>query len=259
VTSSGCSLVNRLRAKDSLNEGVREFNKGSYENAQKKFERALELSPDLGNAQLFHARALNARFEQSLTEDLGLKTIAAYDVIINNKESTPQAVDQALAFKGAAYDKLSSLQPEKAAEYKTKYRETLLKRAELPAASTQTKADVYYTLGVSFWKDSYELNFPYVSRRPPVPIPPDVTEKMKPDIRKAHEFLQKTISVKPDYANAWFYESLVYIEDAKTELDAAKRKQLLANVEEYRNKYIKMNAQQKAEQGAESTEAAPSK
>ena len=66
IAAPGC-VINRLRAKDNLNEGVREFNKGKYELAQEKFQRALELSPDLTNAQLFYARAVNARFAHSLS------------------------------------------------------------------------------------------------------------------------------------------------------------------------------------------------
>ena len=37
---------------------------------------------------------------------------------------------------------------------------------------------------------------------------------MKPLAQKAHEYLQKAISVDPNYANAWFYEKLVYIDSS---------------------------------------------
>ncbi|HLG16715.1 MAG TPA: hypothetical protein VJH03_19765 [Blastocatellia bacterium] len=243
VAASGCNVINTLRAKNSLNEGVHDFNKGSFEDAEKKFERALELSPDLPNARLFHARAINARFDQALTEDLGMQTIKAYDDLMNRNKDNLEAVDQSLAFQAAVYDKLTGLDPTKAQEYKQKQRETLLRRAELASASVQTKADVYYTIGVGYWKESYELNYQYAKANQT--IPSDVLERMKPHVQRAHEYLQKAISVKPDYANAWFYESLVYIEDAKTEQqDAAKRKQLLAHVDEYRAKYIKMQKEQ---------------
>src|SRR5437870_1048918 len=77
LTTPGCGVVNKLRAKNSLNEGVREFNKGKYQTAEDKFSRALELSPDLTNAQLYYAQAVKAQFDQILSEDLGKKTIAA--------------------------------------------------------------------------------------------------------------------------------------------------------------------------------------
>jgi len=67
LLTPGCGVVNSLRAKNSLNDGVREFNKGKYQVAEEKFLHALELDPDLTNAQLFYARALNAQFDQHLT------------------------------------------------------------------------------------------------------------------------------------------------------------------------------------------------
>jgi hypothetical protein len=51
MTTQGCGVVYKLLAKDKLNEGVREFNKGKFELAEEKFKHALELSPDMLNAQ----------------------------------------------------------------------------------------------------------------------------------------------------------------------------------------------------------------
>ena len=106
----GCGVVNSLRAKNSLNDGVREFNKGKYQLAEEKFAHALELNPDLTNAQLFYARALNAQFDQNLTDELGKKTIDAYDEIINKNQDKPDVVDQALAFKANIYSQLTQSQ-----------------------------------------------------------------------------------------------------------------------------------------------------
>src|SRR5262245_54320324 len=163
MSTSGCSMVNRLRAKDRLNEGVREFNKGKYDTAQKEFEKALEMSPDMVSAQLFYARALNARFDQSLTEDLGLQTIKAYDNLVNLDPNNPESVDRAYAFQADVYKKLTSVSADKFEEYKTKQHEKLLARANLPTAKPSAKADVYYSIGVDYWQASYNLSSPYTS------------------------------------------------------------------------------------------------
>ena len=256
----GCSsnVIDTLRAKNELNLGVHEFNRGGYNEAEKKFERALELSPELPNARLFYARAINARFDQSLTEELGIKTIKAYDTIISKNQDSPAALDQALALQAAVYEKLAGIEPAKAAEYKLKHRDVLLRRAELARAAkqTQAEADVYYIIGSGYWKESYELNYPYAKAKQVTPA--DVLEKMKPHIAMAHQYLQMAISVKPDYANAWFYESLVYIEEAKVEQDAAKRKQLMAKVDSFRKRYIDMQAPPK-EQAGQAAAQTPSK
>lgn len=240
LATPGCGVINKLRAKNALNDGVREYNKGKFDLAQKQFEHALDLSPDLVNAQLYKARALNARFDGDLSEGLAKDTLAAYDQIITKNPDNHEAIDQSLAFKANIYDQLTRVVPDKSKEYKQLQRETLEKRAELAWATTKTKADVYYTLGVSFWKESYDSNAGYLQKKQP--IPPKVFDDMKPLVQKAHEYLQKTISVDPNYANAWFYEKLVYLEQLK--YDTAHQKDLRDKVEEMQEKYLAMQKQQ---------------
>lgn len=250
LTTPGCGVVNSLRAKNSLNDGVREFNKGKYQLAEEKFARSLELNPDLTNAQLFYARALNAQFDQGLTDELGKKTVDAYDDIIRKNQDKPDAVDQALAFKANIYNQLTRANPERANEYRANQRETLEKRATLASATAKTKADVYYTLGVGYWQESYDLNASYVSHNKP--IPQDVLDKMKKLVPKAHEYLLLATSVDPNYANAWFYEKLVYIEEMK--YTPAKQNELKAKALEMQDKYMAM---QKAQQQQAAVEASP--
>jgi len=241
----GCGVINRLRAKDALNNGVREFNKGKFDLAQEKFAQALELSPELTNAQLFYARALNSQFDQNLTEDLGKKTVQAYDDIIAKNRNNAEVVDQSLAFKANVYEKMASINADKSEEYKQLQRDTLITRAELPSATTRAKADVYYTLGVGYWKESYDMNAGYLLKKQP--IPPDILAKMKPIIGKAHEMLQKAISVDPTYANAWFYEKLVYLEELKVE--PGRQKELVAKVNDMQEKYNQIQKEQKEHAG----------
>ena len=245
-------MVNKLRAKNSLNEGVREFNKGKYQTAENKFSHALELSPDLTNAQLYYAQAVKAQFDQNLSEELGKKTIAAYDNVMNRNQGNDAAIDQALAFKANIYDQLARVNPDKAAEYKQLQRETLEKRANVPSATSKTKADVYYTMGVGYWKESYDMNAGYLQKNRAVP--PEILQKMKPLVQKAHEYLQRAVSVDPDYANAWFYEKLVYIEEMK--YDPARMNELKAKATAMQDKYIAM---QKLQQQQAASEAPPSK
>ena len=252
LAAPGCGVVNKLRAKNSLNEGVREFNKGKYQTAEDRFLRALELSPDLTNAQLYYAQAVKAQFDQALSEELGKKTIAAYDNVINKNQGNDTAVDQALAYKANIYDQLARVNPDKAAEYKQLQRDTLEKRASLPSATNKTKADVYYTLGVGYWKESYDMNAGYLQKNRPVP--PEILQKMKPLVQKAHEYLQRAVSVDPDYANAWFYEKLVFIEEMK--YDPARLNDLKVKATAMQEKYIAM---QKQQQQQAASEASPSK
>jgi hypothetical protein len=234
ATLSGCGLVNKLRAKNNLNEGVRSFNSGKYDVAQERFQDAMDLDPDSANAQLFYARAVNARFEQKLTPELGLKTLDAYEKIISHNQSDPQTVDKALAFESKVYDELANMSSEKdkAEEYKQKGREVLLRRAELSSADASTKAAVYYTIGQGYWKESYGISSAYTKTMPDgklniQPILGEQQDRMRQAVLKGQEYLEKALSVKPDYADAYAYQKLLYIEEYKIESNPAKKQELL--------------------------------
>ncbi|HKV38872.1 MAG TPA: tetratricopeptide repeat protein [Blastocatellia bacterium] len=256
VSMSGCILVNKLRAKNNLNDGVRDFNNGHYEQAQDLFAFALSLDPDNANAQLYYARALNARFEQKQTEDLGLKAIDAYETIIAHKHNDdPGATDKALAFEAIVYNELAAIKPDKADEYKDKGRDALSKRADLPSATANTKAQVYYTIGDGYWDEAYHLSSPYAKpvagQTQQQKIPPEVIAKMKPLLVKAHEYLTRAIALKPDYGDAWAIQKLTYIQDLSVERSSegppAAQTEILARIKEADETARKLYAQQKQE------------
>lgn len=258
---SGCGLVNKLRAKNNLNEGVREFNNGKYDLAQDKFASALTLDPDNANAQLFYARAINARFEQTQSPETALKAIDAYQNIINHSGDKPKAVDQALVFQAALYKELAGAAPDKSSEYKDKATAAILKRTELPTATDDSRASAYYTVGHDYWEDSYNLSKPFQKmvggKFETQQIPPEVADKMRPLLAKAHEYLSKAISLKSDYADAYAIQKLTYIQDMLIESNPANKEQLSKKVTEMNDLAMKAYEQQKA-QAAQAATASPS-
>jgi tetratricopeptide (TPR) repeat protein len=244
----GCSLVNKLRAKNDLNEGVREFNRGRFDLAQQRFETALDLNPENIDARLFYSRTLNARFEQKQTEEAGLKAANSYESIIKQTKDG-KAVDQALAFESRVFEQLATINPEKAEDYKNKQYELLLKRAELPSADEKTKAAVYYTIGRDYWQQAYNTSKQYMTvvggTVQQKPIPSATVEKLKPLVTKAHEYLSKAISHEPDYADAWAINKLTYIQDKMIETNPAKKAQLDAKIAEADENAKKYYEQQK--------------
>src|SRR5215472_12447337 len=242
----GCSLVNKLRAKNDLNEGVREYNRGRYAVAQQQFETALDLDPNNANAQLFYARSLNAQFEQKQTEESGLKTAESYENIIKHNKDNDKAVDQALAFESHVYEQLATINPDKADQYKNKQYELLQKRADLPSADDKTKAAVYYTIGRDYWQEAYNLSKQYTKNGVlDKAIPSDAVAKLKPLNTKAHEYLSKSISHEPDYADAWAITKLVYIQDKMVESNSAAKAQLDAKINQANDNAKKYYDQQK--------------
>jgi hypothetical protein len=136
-----------------------------------------------------------------------------------------------------------NVNPDKAGEYYALYRETGEKRANLPSATMATRSGLYFVLGTSYWRESYDMNAGYISRNQP--IPPNILEKMKPLVQKAHEYLQKAISVNPNDANAWYYEKLVYIEEIKCA--PSRTDELSKKAMEMQDKYTAMQKQQQQE------------
>src|SRR3954468_5160079 len=66
VSTQGCSLVNRIRAKNEINEAARAYKAGRFAEAQQHSERALQLYPDDKNAPLFIARSIHAQYKQGV-------------------------------------------------------------------------------------------------------------------------------------------------------------------------------------------------
>ncbi len=140
----GCGFYYSLQAKNRLNEGIRTFNKGKYEEARDLFKEAIELDPDNLNARLFYATALNAEFQKSLNSQdvdksgavtLGENAIKAFEELLAMKPEFKLA-DKATAFIANAYKSLRGLyNPEreaaKVADMRAKYLAALEQRAGL--------------------------------------------------------------------------------------------------------------------------------
>jgi hypothetical protein len=62
VTSSGCGIINRIRAKNELNEAARTYREGHFVEAEQHSRRALELDPENKTAPSFIARTFLAEF-----------------------------------------------------------------------------------------------------------------------------------------------------------------------------------------------------
>lgn len=241
VATQGCGVINKLRAKNALNEGVREFNKGKYEEAEVKFGEAAKLSPDLANAKLFHARTVYQLYDQQRTPEMAQKALAAYQDIIDTSKDNPHLVDQALAFQADIYDKLTKSAEEKgdegkqkANEYRKKYHEVLEARATLPGAKDDTKAAVYYSIGQSYWSDSFKVSRSYVNYDGTLkqPIPPDKADQMRQAIPKALQYLTEALKYNPEYADVWTIKKLTLMQQNFITNDPAEKAKLKAQIDE---------------------------
>jgi len=264
LATGGCGVINKLRAKNALNEGVREFNKGKYDEAQVKFAKAVELSPDLANAKLFNARTIYQLYDQQRTQEAADKALAAYQDIVNTSKDNPQLQDQALAFQADIYDKLTKLAEEKgdagkqqAADYRKKYHEVLEARAALPGAKDDTKAAVYYSIGQSYWSDAFKASRSYVNYDGTLkqPIPPDKVAQMRPAIERSLEYLNQALQYNPGYADVWTIKKLALMQKKFITTEPAQQQALQKDIDAADKKAKELYEKRKQEAADANTKA----
>jgi len=273
VSLQGCSLVNKLRAKNELNEGVRTFNKGKYEESKVIFEQALEYDPDNVNARFFYAMSVNALFEKSLNSQevdksgsiqLGQQTIDAFQKVYD-KAPDLKFKDRAISFMAKAYkslrDQVYDPKTDKAQydEARAKYLGYLEQRVNLEGQTNDVKAQMFYTIGDDHWKEAHEIIEGYAKKDPATPaapptypdLPADKLPQINAAIAKSHEYMQKAIAMDPNYPEPYLGEKLLYLEEAKLATDPAKKDAVRAKVEQWDEQYREKLSDQQTAQAAE--------
>jgi tetratricopeptide (TPR) repeat protein len=249
--SSGC-FIRKLQAKDRLNTGVRLFNAGKYDLAEKAFQEAKELNPSLMQAHLFYATALRSRVlneEGENQTETARRAIEAYKQLLNPEyqgKLPEKDRDQVYAFIADLYKTLDDT---------NSYREWLQKRADLPSQKEVTKSDCLYGIGVTYWniatKASKKYEFavpgkPSEFKKPNEWSKEDI-EELTQSVQKGLMYMDKAISVYPKYTNAYSYRSLLLKEQIKVETDPEKIKTLEKTAQEANEKFQELNRQEAAE------------
>src|SRR5882672_8502783 len=101
VMTSGCGLVNRVRAKNQLNEAAQAYHDGHFEEAEQYSRKAADLDPDSKTAPLFIARSIHAQYRPGVQAPENIakanEAIQAYQKIL---EKDPKSEE---AYKAIAY------------------------------------------------------------------------------------------------------------------------------------------------------------
>jgi TonB family protein len=103
------------------------------------------------------------------------------------------------------------------------------------------RARISYELGVEYWKRAYELTARYVTRNQPVPE--DVSSAIRPWVAQGHFCIQTAQNLAPDFANSWFYEKLLALQEFYIESDPNKKKLLQQRALEAQDHYLRLTKQ----------------
>jgi hypothetical protein len=217
AAGAGCSLVNKIRAKNELNETARAYREGHFDIAEQHAKRALELDPNNMTARIFIARVIHQQYKPGVDSSDNIQrardAIAAYQSILEKDANNEEAYKAISVLYAAIKDD-------------AKLREWILKRANDSNMPPEKRAEAFAILAGKDWDCSYK-----VTELPDVKVTsneggkPNVTYK-KPTQQKDFDTIQKcvargleeaetAIKLDPNNESAWSYKTNLLLEAAK--------------------------------------------
>ncbi len=217
VGSGGCTLVNKIRAKNELNETARSYRDGRFEEAEQHAKRALYLDPDNKTAPIFIARVIHQQYKPGVDQPENIaKAREAIDAYKHVLEKDPNNEE---AYKAISV-LLAAIKDEK------NLRDWISKRANDPNQASEKRAEAYAILAGKDWDCSFK-----VTELPDVKVTSTeggnakVTYK-KPKEQKDFDKIQQcvargleeaetAIKYDPNNESAWSYKTNLLLEQAK--------------------------------------------
>ena len=258
--SGGCAQIKEIIGKDKLNQGILKFNQGKTEEALDFFVSASELRPEDAKVWM----CLGATKYKMLNKE-GLDPRATAQQSLDYYLKALEKAGSDCKTKDNAYGYIATIYGDNFND-EDKRREWLLKRADDACATNDIKAQTFYSIGVKYWQCAYDESTRYADKAKTNSEPfharnfynaPD-KQKFDDCLAKAFENIEKSISFKADYGEAYSYKSLLWRERQKSTSDEAARKKYDEEAQKEAKIAIKLaeEAKAKAEAEAKAKEAA---
>jgi len=234
VSTSGCSLVNRIRAKNQLNEAARAYHDGHFEEAEQYSRKALELDPDSKTAPLFIARTIHAQYKPGVQAPENLakanEAIKAYQVVLERNPKSDEAYKAIAYLYGATKDT-------------EKLRGWISARANDGSVPAEKRAEAYVVLASQDWDCSFKITeLPsnqtktLVNNKMTIAYKKPANQKdfdtAQACMKRGLEEVDNAIKLDPNSEPAWSYKTNLLIEavrlaemDGKTDQKAQLEKQ----------------------------------
>ncbi len=255
LSTSSCGYIYQVIGKDKLNQGILKYNQGKTDEAMAFFESASQFIPDKADVWLclgavWYKRTKGGEASDEERKNSSLKALEAYNKALDLSGSNCKIRDNAIGYIATIHDELQHVEEN---------RNWLLKRAEGVCATDDIKAGTYYAIGVKYWQCAYDQSTRYADKAKLTMEPFHVRnfyhqpDKAKFDdcLSKAFEYVEKSISVNPDYAEAYSYKSLLYREKQKSTSAEADRKKFDDEAVKAAKTAIDLTAKAKAKAEAE--------
>ena len=219
ATSSGCGVINRIRAKNQLNEAARSYREGRFAEAEQHSREAAALDPDNKTAPMFIARTIHQQYRPGVQSPENIakaqQAIDAYQQILARNPQDDEAY-KAIAYLYESikeYDKLKqwissratdeSAAPEKRAEayvvLASKDWDCSFKITELPTNKTTTIDQASNKATVSYKKPKDQKDF----------------DQAQMCVKKGLTEAENAIKFDPNNESAWSYKTNLLLEASK--------------------------------------------
>ncbi len=217
ASGAGCTLVNKVRAKNELNESARAYREAHFEEAEQHAKRALYLDPNNPTAPIFIARVIHQQYKPGIDQPDNVakarEAIEAYKRVLQRDPKN----DEAYKAISVLYAYIKDEQH---------LREWISARANDSSLSNEKRAEAYAILAGKDWDCSYK-----VTELPDVKVTSTdggnakVTYK-KPKEQKDFDNIQRcvargleeaetAIKFDPNNESAWSYKANLLLESAK--------------------------------------------
>ena len=214
---SGCTLVNKIRAKNELNETAKAYKEGRFEEAEAHAKRALYLDPSNKTAPIFIARVIHQQYKPGVDAPDNIQrardAIEAYKRVLQMDPSNEEAYKAISVLYSAIKDD-------------DNLRRWIMARADDKNQPADKRAEAYAILAGKDWDCSYK-----VTEQPDIKTTSTegggakVTYK-KPKEQKDFDAIQKcvvrgleeaetAIKMDPNNESAWSYKTNLLLEAAK--------------------------------------------
>lgn len=217
VVTSGCSVINRIRAKNELNEAARAYRESHFDEAEQRSRRALELDPDNKTAPIFIARTIHAQYRPGVNNPDNLakanEAIEAYKRIL---EKDPQ--------NDEAYKAIAFLYERTKAE--DKLRQWIISRANNDQIDKEKRAEAYIVLASKDWNCSFQMTDLPTNKITAVENNKATVSYKKPKdqkdfdnaqmcVQRGLEEVENAIKLDPNSESGWSYKTNLLLEAAK--------------------------------------------
>src|SRR6185369_3083312 len=219
ATSSGCGVINRIRAKNQLNEAARAYREGRFPEAEQHSREAASLDPNNKTAPMFIARTIHAQYRPGVQSPENIakaqEAIQAYQTLLDRNPKDEEAYKAIAYLYGAIKED-------------DKLRQWISQRAASDQTDPLKRAEAYVVLASKDWDCSFkitELPTNKITTDDPANNKATVSYK-KPKDQK--EFDQAQMCVKqglaeaenaikfdPNNESAWSYKTNLLLEASK--------------------------------------------